>query len=638
MEEKTKKPSNEEGQLSKIKNRKQYFETKYSRQLACADKENAYFRSEQWTQAELDLMKDEEGNLTKPALTLNHIKAHINFLRGEQAENRYYFKVIPADNIDPQEQVTYDGQPIPIEKLSTRLTEELKKAESDNDGEYEISDCFLEGISGGGRSYLEVMVDVDKSSFPYKTRALFQHVGQKNFFPDPDHKKYDLTDCKDGIKISEYTKDDLIKMFPDKKDVIKELTRDEETLYKGDVNDDNELNYTDNTREGIIQGLDSDIEDDGDSLILVEYYDSLWAKSYMLVTSTGEQPMPVSEENYAKVKELNDKRVEMSMAEITMNPLDEMGQPRESFEYKLFDIEKKEWFISSYVSGMILHRERLEVNGVPISRLPFSEYGADVAKYIEELSQRYISATKDMISPQDLYNKSKSSTLDHLLKSVHSGIVAEEDTLVDVDHWEECGSEAGFVGLVKRGKFDKWAKMEPTALSSGHVFLAQDAAQEMRYITNINLQMRGQNEGGESGKAKQVQVHQGEKGIKFYFDNLRRTKHILAKILLEYICALKGLDFKKLKVEIDDTLESPTARYANWMETKQMFESGILESPYGDLVIDKMNFNNREEWKGRFEQVNEFKQYQAQMQQKAEAEKLGAEDAMKELKRRGAIA
>ena len=127
----------------------------------------------------------------------------------------------------------------------------------------------------------------------------------------------------------------------------------------------------------------------------------------------------------------------------------------------------------------------------------------------------------------------------------------------------------------------------------------------------------------------------------------------MCAILLEHICALKALDFKKLKIVIDDTAESPTARYANWQETREVLEAtGGLQTPFADLVIDMMNINNREQWKERWAQVNEFAQFKQQQEQeakmkqqqialhnkpsnKAAAEKLAIADAQAELSRTG---
>jgi len=85
-----------------------------------------------------------------------------------------------------------------------------------------------------------------------------------------------------------------------------------------------------------------------------------------------------------------------------------------------------------------------------------------------------------------------------------------------------------------------------------------------------------------------------------------------------------------LKVVIDDAVESPTMRYANMQETKELFESGALQSPYGDLIIRGTNLTNKDEYERRFQEVNEFMAWKMEMEKKDEAERLAISDAQNE--------
>lgn len=618
--------------LAKIESRKKYYEEKYAKSISLAKKDFAYARGEQWDEETLKSMKDEDGNLIKPAITQNLIKEHLDYLRGNQSQNRYYFKVLPADNVEPNEPVVYDGEQVNYDKLSYELTCELKKIENDNDGEYELDDCFFEAVSGSGRSNLEVLVKEDEEEFPRKKNILFEHRRYDQSYADPDHKKYDLSDSKDHIKLTELSREDLIALIPEKEEEIKQLTRHEEDLASKENKSDGNLKYTE--VEADIGGNKADNTD----LVLVEYFDYEWKKEYLLILpQTGQEPQKFGEDEHAKIKK---------QCEETEKEMQALGQP---FEWLIVPLKRKCWYVTFYCSGVVLKRETLVVNGVELKRLPFCEYACDRLNSVDSIELRDLSVTRQLIGTQDIHNKAVSQLIAHLNSSIHSGIVAEQGILIDEENWEKFGSSAGFVGYVKQGGFEKWKQLTPTPISQGHTILMQLAQQMMPHISGINPNLTATSEKDESGRAKALQIRQGQTTTNYIYDNFRRTKHVLCAILLEHICALKGLEYKKLKIVVDDTSESPTARYANWQETKEVLEStGGLQTPFADLVIDMMNINNRDQWKERWMQVNEFAQFQAQKQQeakmheeqvalhnnpwnKAAAEKLAIQDAQSEL-------
>lgn len=616
------KAEEETALVSKIKRRVSYYERRYAKAITLADEDMSYFRGKQtWTKTMLDQMRNAEGQLTKPALVLNQVRRYINFLRGRQSETRFYFKVIPEDNVNPQEQVQFDQEVLTIDQLSSRLTEELKKVESQNDGEYEIADAFLEAIAGHGRSYIEVFVKRDETDYPYKEQVMFEHRLARHCYPDPDSIKADLSDSNDFIKVGEISREDLKSMFPDKEEDIDKLNAMRTDLFRGDtMDDDNELDYKQDDLLSI-QSENTDSEEMEDKpLTLIEYYDYEWKEEYVVVTNSGEAPQRVEKAKGREVKKI----------------LEQQRLMMPGFEYGMFRVKQKCWYLNSYCDGVLLGREKLMVNGRELTRLPFAPLIPDRVKGIEEISLRDISVTRETKGAQDMFNKSMSLLVSHLASSTHSGIVSEEGALKDPAHWEEFGSSPGFHGEVKQGKWDKWKQLFPTNLSAGHLDLMRIAEDQMQKLLNINPDLIGAQEGNDkSGRAIALRQQAGTTGNAYIFDAIRRMEHLLASLILEQVCALKGVPFKGLKVVIDDTAESPTARYANFMETKELFESGILNSPYGDMVIDSMNINNREGWKQRFAEVNEFMQWKQQMAMKQEAEQLAMQDAQKELQQGG---
>lgn len=629
-EEIEKVPDQEEQELAtRIKRRKSYYERRYAKSLQMADKESGYFRGIQWSKDERDRNKLPDDSEKRPQITVNHVRRYVNYLRGRQAESRYYFKVVPADRADPNEQIMVQldpepAQPIPmtIGQLSTFLTEEMKKIENENDGEYYLSDCFLDANSGGARSYLEVFVKVDDSVYPYDKRIMFEHRSFRKCFPDPDHKKYDLSDCKDFILLGESSKDDLIEEFPKQEAKIKELRKKDELLLDAkdsETENDNELNY----RGGSMATMGSEDEEDllDDNLIWVKYFDYEYKEEYVYVTNLGVPPQKIPKEMAAKVRSLNEKRA-------AIDP---------TFKYMMVKLRRQCWYVTTTISDEYIERKKLEVNGVELTRLPFAEYAPDRLPDVDAIEMRDVSPVRDAISPQDMWNTALSHMIAHVASSAHSGFMYEEGALKNPDDWEDFGSSPGFMGEVKKGFFDKIRSIAPAGLSQAHLTIMQLAEDALQKTLNINPDLLGTKDEAASGKAIALRQNAGQTGTHFYFDNMRRTQHVLARIQLEFICAMRGVDYKKLKVVVDDALESPTARWENWTMIEQLMQKGALESPYGDLIIETMNINNREGWIERWKQIMNLQEREAavqQAEQKIHAEQMAIQDAAKEIKQR----
>jgi len=596
----------ESDRLEKIKKRVEFIQDEYGNSVREIDTDHHYYRGRQLSNIEEKEIKDAKKIYVK----YNHIKAQVNHTRGRQSENRYYFKVIPADNVTGETPVTYDGRMVTVEELAKILTAELEEAENKNDGEYQLSDCFLEGIIGG-RSFVEAFIEEDESVFPRKRQVVFEHRTYKQCFPDPQHVKYDLSDCEDFVKFVEIQKDEMISRFPDKEAEIKQFTREDNKLVSRN-NDDNELTYIDKSNKLSFSEKDKRETDD---LILTEYYDFDYNDRYLLVFPDSS----VAPREFKNKKEADN-----------VKKLLEIRQAQGSdIKWQMIRLRSKEWYVNFLSNGKMLERKKTN-----ITRLNFAQYAPDRIKSIEEIALRDIGIVRDLRDPQRVYNKSKSKLMEHLNSSINSGVAAEDGALQNPEEWEDFGSSNGFVGIINKGYWGKWSKIEPSRLSEGHAYIAKDTAEEMRYINNYNLQQLGYKEGNESGRAIALRQRQGNTGTNYYYDNFRRTKHVLCKIMLELICYLKGCDYKSLQVVIDDAAESPTARYANWLESKEMLADGVLETPYGDLMIASMNVNNREEWNARWEKVVNLQAREAgiaEAEKKIEAQQLALQDAAKQL-------
>ena len=587
-----------------IKKRMDYFDSKYTNAKDLQKKDFDFYRSEQWDETR----KRDWKSAGLPTFVNNRVKGKINLLKGQQAQNRLYFKVIPNDDMDTQTPVRYDGKPMPLANVCQIITNDLKKIENENDGEYELSDCFGEGIICG-KSYVEPFIEEDQSMFPSRKVIKFESRSYNECYPDPDAKKYDLSDAQDWIKYTEISREKLKEMFPDvKESIIDGLVPDvknketEGTVYKE--------KYTNPTDEEQVKG-------EATPLLLVEYYYSEPVKRlYLGATGLGIQEIPLESEQNVQ-----------AMYERRRQAYQNQGQ---EFEFKIFPKVNLKWKVASYCSGEIL-----DIQDTVIDEIGVVQYCADYVKSIDDMEKRIIGVVRDIKDPQDAYNRFDNLTAAHLASSVHSGIVAEENVVSDEDipKWKKHLSQPGFFGKVKKGAIDKWRQLFPQTIDQGFFTLGKDKANEMDEISNIRPPQLGQNKKDQSGKALAMVLNQGYMGTHFYFDNFRRTKHLLCRKLVKMICFLKEVDYNLLKIVIDDAVESPTTRYANQVETQELLanEGAALMSPFGDLIIQGTNLTNKDKWLERWQQVNEFNQWKQEQEMKAEAEKLAIQDSSKDL-------
>ena len=127
----------------RIITRLKHYETAYAKARKVQKEDYDYLRGQQWNKDK----KEEWKKAGLPTNVNNRIKSKINLLRGEQSKNRTYFKVIPNDEIaENRMPVLWNNTQMILGDVCTIITKELKKIENENDGEYEISDCFLDGI------------------------------------------------------------------------------------------------------------------------------------------------------------------------------------------------------------------------------------------------------------------------------------------------------------------------------------------------------------------------------------------------------------------------------------------------------------------------------------------------------------
>ena len=182
---------------------------------------------------------------------------------------------------------------------------------------------------------------------------------------------------------------------------------------------------------------------------------------------------------------------------------------------------------------------------------------------------------RNLISPQELLNKTSSQELHIVNTTANSGWVVQENSLanMDADELAERGAETGLVVEYKNG-YEPPAKIQPNQIPTGIDRISQKALISIRQISGINESLVGADRADVSGVAIQQRRESGQTQLAVPFKNIARTRKFLARKILELI-----QDF------YDDTR---TIYITNTSEPEQPREQMTINQPdeNGDIKYD----------------------------------------------------
>lgn len=139
------------------------------------------------------------------------------------------------------------------------------------------------------------------------------------------------------------------------------------------------------------------------------------------------------------------------------------------------------------------------------------------------------------MSPQEIFNKSRSQELHILSTSANSGWVVKHNTLVNMTEaqLEQKGAETGLVLVVK--EIDGIQKIKPNQVPTGLDRISYKAEEDMKNISGISDAQTGF--AREDVSAKALKANQAVGGTSFapVLDNLNRTDKLLGKRILNLV-------------------------------------------------------------------------------------------------------
>ena len=452
-------------------------EAGHSDNRAQAKKDEAFYLGDQWSAEDKAKLKKEN----RPALTFNEIFPIVNLVSGFQRQNR---SDIIAYNVK--------GGTREIGEIITRL---IKNIMYHSEGHYESSRQFDDGIIGG-EGYL--VLDVNYTKDLINGDLVISREKAENVLPDPNHKKYDMSDGLYVFILDWVEKDRLKALFPKKSTEFENITISQRDVYKVTRSYD----YT--PAQGGTEVITTNIEEER------WLTKKCWWRSFerveFILRPDGKFE-DITKSNAAEIKKLMD----------DIPDSQKIARVVEKLHYTVVvgSIELEN--IDEPLGGVTMY---------PV--VPFYAYWRDRHKF---------GIIRNLRDPQQEKNKRYSQLLHILNTTAHSGWLIEEKSVTNIIDYKQFGSTPGITLTYKHG-FAKPEQLTPKHASEGHAVASQMGSDELKVISGVNADLLGYAQSKsqvESGIAMARRQQQGIVILQSVMDNFNRSQIYLGKLLLEYI-------------------------------------------------------------------------------------------------------
>lgn len=545
-----------------------------------------------------------------PALTINKIQPNIFMISGYQRQNRPDIVAYPEGDEDSL-----------YAEVVTRL---IKNAVKVSDAQYKQSEQFEDGVICG-EGWVEPYIDYSNDLVNGELRV--KKCNPLNIFVDPASVEYDLSDAEYVIKVSTgLTKNQVHKLFPDKKKLIEKIGNRTLTINSGD-------------NASLVQALDYPHVDEPGG------------------TGSGDE---YSKEDLYDLVEYQYKKY-VSKYIVADKQIGDMKEAKDLDEAQLYVDQKNT--ISGEVVAKVIHRIVPEIWFCSLvgdtvvdefispfypkwkgySLIPFFAHRVTVP--IKDGNEfRVQGIVRSLKDPQRELNKRRSQELRITNSTANSGWLTEQDTWVKKSDVEKYGSTPGVTLEYKSGR-QKPERITPFPLSQAHAQLAAENTQDMKEISGINSDLLAMNKTDASGRAIYLRQQQGIVMLQRILDNFSLTTKLLGRFILSQlgeiytveravkVCGtafikdnfskpvmqpspvdgqpvpvldatgqmqmevdeegvvalfntvLNDIESAKYDVTVDETNASPTVKYGNYLMLAEMAGKGMPIPP--DVLVDE---------------------------------------------------
>ena len=452
-----------------------------------AEMYNRYYVGEQWDKTTLDALR----TANRPAHTVNLVLSTVNAVLGEYLSSRQEIIVKPVS-----------GAAAPMTSdLLTRLFDSIQE---NNKSAWNEAQVVADGLIEE-RGYFDIRISYDDNVLGEIRETV---LDPRDVYLDPGAKEYDPATWGEVIVTRWMTPDEIEALYGrEKADRLRSMDRSslvsdfatDAVQWESDTFAQDENQY--------LQGEGLTTDDDG--------YDKV-------------KKVRIIDRQYWMLKECF----------YFVDPV--AGDEREA--PAAWDEAKRDEFAKAY--GLIIYRRTVRkvrwcVTAADVALFddwsPYKRF--TVVPYFPYFRRgRPFGLITNLVSPQDLLNKTASQELHVVNTSANSGWVFESGTLVNMTAAElaAVGAKTGLVLEYSRGS-NAPEKIQPNQIPSGLDRMTDKAGNWFREISGVSDAMLGQPGREISGVALDAKQQRGLVQLEVVFDNLAKTRRMRAEFMLDLI-------------------------------------------------------------------------------------------------------
>ncbi|MBD3815245.1 MAG: hypothetical protein IE913_02060 [Halothiobacillus sp.] len=441
-----------------------------------------FYVGEQWSEETRRVLDEEK----RPALTINMVQPIVNAVLGAYVNRRQNVRFIPAGEGD-------DG-------VANALTKLYMQACNDNMYDRRERMVFEDGLIME-RGFFEVRMDFDEN---LRGDVRIKTLDPLSVLIDPDAKEYDPDEWKEVFISRWMSVDDIEDLYGgDKAKEVAALAYNATATYGHDS-----VTFTSSKTYGDTEGSTT-----------------VYATGAVDGENKSVRKVRVIERQYRKMRRMQ-YFVDMATGDTSVIP-DNMDAERIEVmrqQFGLQVIERTEsqirWTITA--DSVLLHDDWSPYSTFTV--VPFFPYFR---------RGRPFGLIRNLIDPQEQFNKISSQALHIVNTTANSGWIMEEGSLVNMTAAElrTHGAKTGLVMEVAHGR-QAPQKIQPNQIPTGVRDLAQMALSSLRQISGVSEYMLGEGSPEVSGVVLEGRISQNLAQLQVVFDNLDYTRHLLAKRVL----------------------------------------------------------------------------------------------------------
>ena len=442
------------------------------------DKCNAFFRGDQWDQADINRLKQSR----RPALTINKIISTIGNVMGEQIFNRSEIAFRPRS-----------GAPDQTAEILTKLFMQIS---DNNQLDWKRSDMFADGIIGS-RGYLDVRMGFDDS---LQGEVRIENINPKNVIVDPDADSYDPDDWNDVFVTKWMTADDIAILYS-KEDADALRGREQSWFPYGYDSIERHRDRFGDRFNAFYAGAYDQSNVLRNLRVIERQYRTLDSQLHFVNPTTGDmRPIPLDWDR---------NRIAYISQQFGLTTTKKL-------------VKRIRWTV--ICDNIVLHDDWS----------PYKHF--TVVPYFPYFRRgKTIGLVENLIGPQELLNKVSSQELHVINTTANSGwkVKAGALTNMSIEELEQRGAETGLV--IEVNEIDGLEKIQPNQTPTGLDRITYKAEEHIKGISGVSDSMQGMDREDVAAKAIQAKRQAGSTNLAKPMDSLTRTDFILARNVLDLV-------------------------------------------------------------------------------------------------------